>query len=74
MARRKTEEAPISMLQQTGDTLIRSAESLRMAHLWARENDWVPAEPESVLREAARRMERFRVSFEKFAAKQQKVG
>jgi hypothetical protein len=64
----KSDTTPVSILLQTCDTLAQDAERLRMAHVWARENNW-PApivEDENTLREAAEKVERCRLGLLRF--------
>jgi hypothetical protein len=64
----KTDSTPVSMLMQTCDTLAQDAERLRMAHIWDREYHWPNpiAEDEPTLREAAEKVERFRLGLLRF--------
>jgi hypothetical protein len=64
----KTATAPVSMLMQTCDSLAFDAERLRMAYVWDREYNWPNpiAEDEQTLREAAEKVERFRLGLLRF--------
>ncbi len=64
----QTAPAPVSELMQTCDALAADAERLRKAHVLAREYNW-PApivEDEDTLREAAEKVERFRLGLLRF--------
>jgi hypothetical protein len=65
----KPNEPPVSMLEQTANSLQFDAERLRMAHVRVRSGDWKEplAEPEHVLLMAAEKIERFRLNLLRFA-------
>lgn len=62
-------EPPISMLQQTVNSLQSDADRLRTAHVRVRDGSWKEplAEAEDVLLQAAEKVERFRLTLLRFA-------